>query len=190
MSTRALLIVDVQNDFTEGGSLAVDGGAVTAARITEHVHANRDNYALIVASRDWHNTDDTNGGHFSDTPDWVDTWPRHCVAGTAGADYHPALDTSAIDVHIFKGQGVPAYSAFEGFTDGGETLAGVLTDRGITELDVVGIATDHCVRASALDALGEGLTVNVIAGLAVGVAPESSIAAIGAIVAAGGNIIL
>ncbi len=94
------------------------------------------------------------------------------------------------DVHIFKGQGVPAYSAFEGFTDGGETLAGVLTDRGITELDVVGIATDHCVRASALDALGEGLTVNVIAGLAVGVAPESSIAAIGAIVAAGGNIIL
>ncbi len=190
MTGRALLVVDVQQDFTEGGALAVTGGAQTAANITEHIRANRDNYALIIASRDWHNPDDTNGGHFSDTPDWVDTWPRHCVAGTTGAEYHPALDTSAIDVHIFKGQGVPAYSAFEGFTDGGETLAGVLADRGITELDVVGIATDYCVRASAVDALGEGLTVNVIAGLAVGVAPQSSIAAIRDIVTAGGHIVL
>ena len=190
MASRALLIVDVQQDFTEGGALAVAGGAQTAANITEHIRRNRGDYDLIVASRDWHNPDDSNGGHFSDTPDWVDTWPPHCVAGTPGADYHPALDIAEIDVHIFKGQGVPAYSAFEGFTDGGETLAWLLVDRGITAMDVVGIATDYCVRASALDALGEGLAVTVIAALSVGVAPDSSIAGFRDIVSAGGHIAL
>ena len=99
-------------------------------------------------------------------------------------------EVAEIDVHIFKGQGVPAYSAFEGFTDGGETLAGLLVDRGITAMDVVGIATDYCVRASALDALGEGLAVTVIAALSVGVAPDSSIAGFRDIVSAGGHIAL
>lgn len=185
--TSALLIVDVQNDFTEGGALGVDGGAAVAAAVTRHLHAHPDEYALVVASRDWHDGDDDNGGHFATTapPDLVTTWPVHCVAGTGGADYHPALDTGAIDVHIRKGQGRPAYSAFDGITDDEEVLADVLRDRGVTDLDVVGIATDYCVRASALDALGTGVAVRVLTDLVAGVAPVSSDVALAELRAAG-----
>mgnify|MGYP000617840494 CR=1 FL=1 len=186
--TRALLIVDVQNDFTEGGALACAGGAEVAARISEFVRAHRAEYELVVASRDWHNADDDNGGHFSASPDWVDTWPAHCVAGTPGADYHPNLDTSVIDVHVAKGQGVPAYSAFEGVTDSGESLAKVLSAHAITDLDVVGIATDHCVRASVLDAIQSGLGVIAKANLCVGVDPAGSVAALSEMAAAGAKI--
>lgn len=185
----ALLIVDVQNDFTEGWALAVAGGARVAADISEYLAQHHEDYALVVASRDWHNPDDSNGGHFADTPDFVDTWPPHCVAGTSGADYHANLDVSRIAVHVKKGQGIPAYSAFQGFTDGGETLASVLIDHGITALDVVGIATDHCVRASALDAVAEGLTVRVITRLTVGVTPESSIASLSEMAKAGATLV-
>ena len=178
--TRALLIVDVQNDFTEGGALGVDGGAAVARRITEHLAAHRTDYALVAASRDWHDGDTDNGGHFATdaAPDFTVTWPVHCVAGTAGADYHPALDTAAIDVHVRKGQGRPAYSAFEGTTDDGRSLAEVLAERGVTDLDVVGIATDYCVRASALDALESGQHVRVLTDLIAGVAPATSAAAL------------
>lgn len=178
--TRALLIVDVQNDFTEGGALGVDGGAAVARRVTEHLAAHRDEYALVVASRDWHHGDDDNGGHFATdaAPDFTVTWPVHCVAGTPGADYHPALDAAAIDVHVKKGQGKPAYSAFQGTTDDGRSLAEVLAERGITDLDVVGIATDYCVRASALDALESGERVRVLTDLVAGVAPGTSAAAL------------
>jgi nicotinamidase/pyrazinamidase len=177
---RALLIVDVQNDFTEGGALGVDGGAAVAARITEHLAVHRGEYALVVASRDWHHGDDDNGGHFATgaAPDFVVTWPVHCVAGTAGAEYHPALDASAIDVHLKKGQGRPAYSAFEGTTDEGRSLIEVLAERDVTDLDVVGIATDHCVRASVLDAVEAGERVRVHPGLVAGVAPAASAAAL------------
>ncbi|WP_206447397.1 isochorismatase family protein [Agrococcus sp. KRD186] len=170
--TRGILIVDVQNDFTEGGALGTEGGAAAAAAITEHLRTHA--YALVVASRDWHDADGDNGGHFaSGEPDYVDTWPVHCVASTQGAEYHAALDALAIDVHIKKGQGEPAYSAFEGTTDEGETLAEVLEEQDIDELDVVGIATDYCVKASALDAALAGLKVRVIDGLTSAVSAET-----------------
>jgi nicotinamidase/pyrazinamidase len=177
---RALLVIDVQNDFTEGGALGVDGGAAVAAGITEHLRAHRGDYEVVIASRDWHDGDNDNGGHFAvgAAPDFVDTWPRHCVSGTPGADYHPALDAGAIDVHVKKGQGKPAYSLFEGTTDDGRTVAEVLRERGITDVDVVGIATDYCVRASALDAVADGERVRVLTDLVAGVAPASSAAAL------------
>jgi nicotinamidase/pyrazinamidase len=178
--TRALFIIDVQNDFTEGGALGVDGGEAVAAGITDYLNAHRDGYSLVVASRDWHSGENDNGGHFAvaDEPDFVTTWPAHCVEGTPGAEYHPALDTSQVDVHIRKGQGVPAYSIFEGTDDAGASISDVLTSRGVTDVDIVGIATDHCVRASALDALEHGQHVRVLTDLVVGVAPETSDAAL------------
>ncbi len=178
--TRALFIIDVQNDFTEGGALGVDGGEAVAAGITDYLAEHRDDYSLVVASRDWHSGENDNGGHFAvgAEPDYVTTWPPHCVAGTPGAEYHAALDISQVDVHIRKGQGVPAYSIYEGTDDEGASISDVLTSRGITDVDVVGIATDHCVRASALDALEHGQHVRVLTDLVAGVAPETSDAAL------------
>ncbi|WP_404312771.1 nicotinamidase [Agrococcus terreus] len=174
---RGILIVDVQNDFTEGGALGTQGGAAVAAAITEHLRTHA--YDLVIASRDWHDAENDNGGHFaSGEPDFVGTWPVHCVAGTPGAEYHPALDALAIDVHIRKGQGRPAYSAFEGETEDGETLDEILEEQGIDELDVVGIATDYCVKASALDAALAGRAVRVIDGLTSAVSPETRAAAL------------
>ena len=189
--SRALLIVDVQNDFTEGGALGVDGGAAVAARITDHLHEHGDRYALIAASRDWHHGGDDNGGHFASEagPDFVTTWPVHCVAETRGAEYHPALDVSAVGVHVRKGQGAPAYSAFEGTTADDRALAEVLRERGVTDLDVVGIATDHCVRASALDGLDAGVRVRVLEDLIAGVAPAPSAAALEELRAAGVEVV-
>ena len=183
--SRALLIVDVQNDFTEGGSLAVAGGAAVAAGITRLLDEHADAYDLVIASRDWHDADSDNGGHISDHPDFVDSWPPHCISGTPGAEYHPALASDRIDVHIKKGQGCPAYSAFEGADDFGKGISEVLQAHGITELDVVGIATDHCVRASVLDALEDGQRVRVLTDLIAGVADASSAAALDELVAAG-----
>ena len=186
--SAGILIVDVQNDFTEGGALGTQGGAAVAAAITEHLRTHA--YDLVAASRDWHDADGDNGGHFAaGEPDFVDTWPVHCVAGTTGAEYHPALDALAIDVHIKKGQGKPAYSAFEGTTDDGEELAAVLEEQGIDELDVVGIATDHCVKASALDAAAAGLRVRVIDGLTSAVSPETRASALDALREAGVEVV-
>ncbi|PPF27653.1 nicotinamidase [Rathayibacter sp. AY1G1] len=183
--TTALLIVDVQNDFTEGGALAVTGGAAVARGITEHLAAHADRYSAVLASRDWHEGDSDNGGHFAVEPDFVDSWPVHCVAGTDGARFHPALDTALIDVQILKGQGRPSYSAFEGTTEAGEELGAVLAERGVTALDVVGLATDHCVRASALDARRAGLEVRVLQDLVAGVSEEASAAALRELTEAG-----
>jgi nicotinamidase/pyrazinamidase len=197
--TRALLIVDVQNDFTEHGALAVQGGDAVAAGITDYLRAHPDRYDVVIASRDWHDdpggsaadgTAKDNGGHFAldAEPDYVDTWPVHCVAGTEGAQYDPALDTSLIDVHVLKGQGVPAYSMFEGVTEGGDELTTLLDKLEVDDVDVVGLATDYCVRASALDAIASGRHVRVIDDLIAGVAPESSEAALREIAQAGGDI--
>lgn len=184
---RALFVIDVQNDFTEGGALGVDGGAAVAAGITAYLRENPDAYDEVIASRDWHNGTGDNGGHFatSEPPDFVVSWPPHCVAGTSGAEYHPALDSSLVDVHVRKGQGVPAYSIFEGTTDEGVAFADALEALDITEVDVVGIATDYCVRASALDARASGRSVRVLTDLVAGVAPESSAAALAELSAAG-----
>ncbi|MCD1572611.1 isochorismatase family protein [Agromyces mediolanus] len=189
--TKALFIIDVQNDFTEGGALGVDGGAAVAAGVTDYLAEHRDEYELVVASRDWHDGDSDNGGHFARdaAPDFVDTWPVHCVAGTPGAEYHPALDVTDVDVHIRKGQGEPAYSIFEGTDEAGRGIADLLAERGITEVDVVGIATDYCVRQSALDALEHGQRVRVLTGLVAGVAPESSEAALAELGHAGAEIV-
>ncbi len=174
--TRALIVVDVQNDFCEGGALAVAGGAQVAADISAYVAAHRDTYAAVVATADWH---EDPGAHFSEVPDYRDSWPAHCVAGTPGAAFHPAFASQAVgaDAVFRKGRRVAAYSGFEGFTreeDRDVGLAAWLADAGVTEVDVVGIATDHCVRATALDATRHGLHARVLVDLTAGVAPETT----------------
>jgi nicotinamidase/pyrazinamidase len=187
---RGLLIVDVQNDFTEGGALGVDGGTDVARGITAYLAEHRDDYDVVIASRDWHNPNDDNGGHFAtdSEPNFGDTWPVHCVADTFGAEYHPELDISHVDVHVKKGQGEPAYSMFEGITDDGHSVAEVLQARGITQVDVVGIATDHCVRASALDALSGGQEVTVLTDLIAAVTPDTGEKALSELVANGATL--
>ncbi|MFW6869271.1 nicotinate phosphoribosyltransferase [Nocardioides sp. CPCC 206347] len=185
---RALIVVDVQNDFVEGGSLGVTGGREVAGRISEHLATKSGDYALIAASRDWHHAGDTNGGHFhapGEDPDFVNTWPVHCVQGEAGSDYAPELVTDAVTHHVVKGMGEAAYSAFEGVTEDGARLADLLRAAGVTEVDVTGIATDYCVRATALDAVKEGFAVRLLPGLHAGVAPDSSAAALEEMAAAG-----
>ena len=187
--SKALFIVDVQNDFTEGGALGVQGGDAVAAAITRHLAAHPDAYDVVVASRDWHDADGDNGGHFaSGQPDFVTTWPPHCIAGTEGAEYDPGLVTDAVTHHVKKGQGAPAYSLFEGTTDDGSTVGDILTAHGILEADIAGIATDYCVRASALDAVAHGLRVRVLTDLVAGVAPETSEAALAELAHAGAEL--
>lgn len=187
--SRALLIVDVQNDFTEGGALPVAGGDAVASAVSAFLVEHAAEYDVIVASRDWHDAEGDNGGHFDETPDFVDSWPVHCVAGTLGADYDPLLVTDAVTHHVHKGQGRPAYSMFEGATESGETVGAILTAAGVLTADVVGIATDHCVRASALDAVAHGVRVRIFTDLIAGVAPEPSSAALAELAHAGAELI-
>ena len=186
--SKALFIVDVQNDFTEGGALAVQGGDAVAERISQYLVTHAEDYSLIVASRDWHDGDNDNGGHFHPDPDYVDTWPAHCVGGTEGAAYDPGLDTARVTHHVKKGQGRPAYSLFEGTTDDGATVSRLLEEHGVVEVDVTGIATDHCVRASALDAIEHGRRVRILTDLVAGVAPDSSEAALAELAHAGAEL--
>jgi nicotinamidase/pyrazinamidase len=175
---RALVVVDVQRDFCEGGSLAVEGGSAVAARITEHLRSHADDYDLVVATRDWHVDP---GEHFATgEPDYRTTWPRHCVAGTEGAAFHPDLDTTRVDAVVSKGEHAAAYSGFDA-----PDLDELLRARGIEEVDVVGLATDHCVRATALDAVGHGYRTRVLTDLAAGVAPATTDAALAEMRSAG-----
>ena len=187
--SKALFIVDVQNDFTEGGALGVAGGDAVAERITRFLEAHAGDYSVIVASRDWHDGDNDNGGHFHPEPDFVDSWPVHCVSGTEGAEYDPGLDTAAVTHHVKKGQGVPAYSLFEGKTDDGVTVAHLLEEHGVVDVDVTGLATDYCVRASALDAIEHGRHVRILTDLVAGVAPESSEASLAELAHAGAELV-
>jgi nicotinamidase/pyrazinamidase len=179
--SRALVVVDVQNDFTEGGRLAVAGGSAVAAAITRHVREAGSDYAHVVATRD-HHVDP--GGHFSPTPDFLETWPPHCVVGTDGVELHPALDREPIEAVFDKGEHAAAYSGFEGFS-GGVPLADWLRSRGVDAVDVVGIATDHCVRATALDAMGHGFATRVLLHLTAGVTDGTTDAAIEELAGAG-----
>ena len=172
MSTAAI-VVDVQNDFTEGGSLAVLGGAGVAAAITAHLRTS--SYDHVVATRD-HHIDP--GTHFADQPDFVHTWPAHCVVGSTGADFHPSLVTDRVEAVFHKGEHKAAYSGFEGHSESGETLADWLRSRSVTEVEVVGIATDHCVRATALDSRREGFDTTVLLNLTAGVAQGTTDAAL------------
>ncbi|WP_090967460.1 isochorismatase family protein [Nocardioides exalbidus] len=185
---RALIVVDVQNDFCEGGSLAVAGGACVAADIGDLLHRwssqvpGAPTYDLVVATKD-HHVDP--GEHWSLKPDFVDSWPVHCKVGTEGAGFHPNLDPQPFDEVFFKGEHEAAYSGFEGRTTTGDDLAGWLRTRGVDEVDVCGIATDHCVRATALDSAREGFDTRVLTALCAGVAEETTAAAILEMTAAG-----
>ncbi len=193
--SRALIIVDVQNDFCEGGSLAVSGGADVAGAISEYVDAHHNEFDHIVATQDWHIDP---GAHFSDAPDLKDSWPRHCVAGTRGAELHPDLDTEYIQAYFQKGQFTAAYSGFEGLlapedaVPTGERQPGAmpadpdayapadnaiglddwLQSHDVEDVVVVGIATDYCVMATSLDAVQAGYSVTVIRSLTAGIAED------------------
>jgi nicotinamidase/pyrazinamidase len=193
--TRALIIVDVQNDFCEGGSLAVAGGAAVAAGVSAALANSPDGQSdgqgardggtrrwdHIVATKDYHIDP---GAHFGNPPDYVDSWPAHCVVGTAGPEFHPALDTDRIEAVFKKGEHEAAYSGFQGHAEveGNSTgLAEWLRAHDVTDVDVVGIATDHCVRATALDAAAEGFHTTVLLDLTAGVARETTDAALTAL---------
>ncbi len=189
---KALLVIDVQNDFCEGGALACEGGAAVASKISSFIRDHKAYYNFVIASRDWHTPNDSNDGHFPPAgvqPDLVRTWPLHCIAGTSGAEYHTNMDQSLIDIHIKKGQSANGYSIFDGITDQGDSFEEVLQKHAITEVDVVGIATDYCVRASALDSAKHGLSVKVISSLTAGVSAESIERAIDEMVDAGVTVV-
>jgi nicotinamidase/pyrazinamidase len=172
---RALIIVDVQNDFCEGGSLAVAGGAAVARGITSLLAKPDHGYDHVVATKDFHIDP---GGHFADEPDYAKSWPVHCVAGSAGSQFHPELDTAQIEATFRKGAHAAAYSGFEGADDDGTPLAAWLRARDVDQVDVVGIATDYCVRSTAADAVANGFGTRVLLGLTAGVAPGSTSEAI------------
>jgi nicotinamidase/pyrazinamidase len=211
--SRALIIVDVQNDFCEGGSLPVAGGAGLAGAISEYVDAHHGQFDHIVATQDWHVDP---GAHFSEDPDFIDSWPKHCVAGTRRAELHPDLDTEYIQAYFRKGQFTAAYSGFEGLLApddavptgdrkpgampvaggaaggtgdteasggdfagsdfaAGEDAIGLddwLQSHDVEDVVIVGIATDHCVKATALDGVQAGYSVTVLRDLTVGVAED------------------
>ena len=165
---RALIVVDVQNDFCEGGALAVAGGAQVARDISAYL-AGSHGYDMVVATRDAHIDP---GAHFSDTPDYVDSWPRHCVVGTAGQELHPNLTYRDFDGVFDKGGYEAAYSGFEGENADGRGLDEFLAESGVTDVDVCGIATDYCVSATALDASMLGYVTTVLTDLTAAVAPD------------------
>ena len=180
----ALVIVDVQNDFCPGGSLATDRGSEVAKLIGEYQDSHGTRYDHIVATQDWHIDP---GSHFSDTPDFVDSWAVHCVAGCEGAALHEDVRTAPIEAYFRKGEYTAAYSGFEGDADG-VGMAEWLRERGVEKLDVVGIATDHCVRATTLDGLREGFEVRVLTDLCAPVDEERGAATWQELVSAGAQL--
>ena len=185
---RALIVVDVQNDFCEGGSLPVSGGAEVAFRIGQLLHhwteqdLKSPDYDLVVATRD-HHIDP--GGHFSKEPDYVDTWPPHCVVGTDGEAFHPNLDPQPFNAVFLKGEREAAYSGFEGRHVDGSSLTEWLTTHEVTDIDVCGLTTDHCVRETSLDGVRNGFNTRVLIDLCAGVLPRTTDAAIQAMRSAG-----
>jgi nicotinamidase/pyrazinamidase len=182
--SKALIVVDVQNDFCEGGSLPVSGGSAVASAVTRLLESGNDRggFRHVVATRDWH-TDP--GAHFAAEPDFATSWPVHCVAGTKGAEFHPDFDYRSVDEVFSKGAFAAAYSGFEA-VDGSDTLLGDwLAARGVDEVDVVGIATDYCVKATALDAASAGFRTRVLTDLAAGVSEATTTKAIQDLLAAG-----
>jgi nicotinamidase/pyrazinamidase len=182
--TTALIVVDVQNDFCEGGSLAVTGGGQVAAAISATMATGE--YPVVVATQDWHIDP---GPHFAADPDFVTTWPVHCLAESPGAQPHPDLDTSWVQAWFRKGLHEAAYSGFEGADPEGIPLATWLRERDVTAVDVTGIATDHCVRATALDAAAAGFRTRLLLPLTAGVAPETTAAALEQLRAAGVDLV-
>ena len=179
---RALIIVDLQNDFCAGGSLAVTGGGALAPAINDYL-AGEPGYQHVVATKDCHVDP---GDHFSDHPDYSSSWPPHCIAGSSGADFHPDLNTGPIEAVFRKGAHAAAYSGFEGVEEqDGTSLLEWLRRRGVDEVDIVGIATDHCVLRTAEDAVRAGLTTRVLVDLTAAVAADSAAAALAEMRSAG-----
>ena len=198
MTTKALIVVDVQPTFCEGGELGVDGGNAVAERVAAFVATHRAEYGYIATTQDWHIEP---GSHFSKTPDYVDTWPPHGVAGTPNAELHPAIAALSIQHHFKKGQYQAAYSGFEGIEDNtdrvqtraefaatqarGNTLEHALQSAGVDHVDVVGIAESHCVKETALDSKKLGYPTTVFTDLTVPVSEDQGVAAHNAMAAAG-----
>jgi nicotinamidase/pyrazinamidase len=178
---RALLVVDVQEDFCEGGSLAVEGGKAVARKVIGLLPS----YDVTLASTDWHVDP---GDHFAAEPDFARTWPPHCVVGTPGSRLQAPLTEAQVDAVVRKGEYAAAYSAFEGTVDG-TPLADWLRARGVDALDVCGIATDYCVRASVLDARDAGLPVRVLLRACAGVDPATTQTAVAEMAAAGAELV-
>ncbi|MGW2093043.1 isochorismatase family protein [Promicromonospora sukumoe] len=179
---RALIVVDVQPTFCEGGELATEGANEIAHRVGAYVAAHRDRYTTVVTTQDWHIDP---GEHFSETPDFVDSWPPHGVAGSPGAELHPALAGLVFDAKLLKGQYSHGYSGFDGADEHGRSLATVLSDAGVTAVDVVGLVQSHCVKHTALDARRTGLHARVLTDLTIPVSEEQGLAAEKELVAAG-----
>jgi nicotinamidase/pyrazinamidase len=189
---RALIVTDVQNDFCEGGSLPVAGGARVAADIGALLHdwsargPEAPTYDHVVATKD-HHIDP--GSHWSREPDFRDSWPVHCRVGTDGEAFHPNLDPQPFDAIFLKGEHEPAYSGFQGRTTSGVGLTDWLRSHEVTTVDICGIATDYCVRSTALDAITAGFATRVLLELCAGVSPDTSSAAVEELRAAGVSIV-
>lgn len=165
---QALVVVDIQNDFCEGGALAVGGGNEVAERTAAYINKVGYAYETIVYTADWHMPPpSTNGGHFGHPPDYINTWPVHCVAGTKGAEFHPAIARlpKEVETIFLKGHGRPDYSGFQGVNSNGERLNDYLLGHNVKYLDVVGLAGDYCVRYTALDGISLDFTVVILPGL-------------------------
>lgn len=181
-AVRALIVVDVQPTFCEGGELATEGANEIAHRVAAYAAAHRDRYTTVLTTQDWHIDP---GDHFSENPDFVDSWPPHGIAGSPNAELHPALADLAPDVQLKKGQYSHGYSGFDGADERGRTLATVLAEAGVTEVDVVGLVESHCVKHTALDARRAGLATRVLTDLTIPVSPEQGRTAHQELVAAG-----
>lgn len=166
---RALVVVDVQPTFCEGGELATEGANEIAHRVAVYAAAHRDRYTTVLTTQDWHIDP---GEHFSDHPDFVDSWPPHGIAGTPGAELHPALAELRPDARLKKGQYSHGYSGFDGADEHGRSLATILAEAGVTDVDVVGLVESHCVKHTALDARRAGLRARVLTDLTIPVSPE------------------
>ena len=174
MTARAFIIVDVQPTFCEGGSLGVNGGHRIAERIADFVNRNRDAYSLVVTTQDWHIDP---GSHFSQSPDFKDSWPIHALAHTSEAELHPIIQALDADVHVKKGEYSGAYSGFEGVDEDDHSLEEVLRSHHVEAVDIVGIAESHCVKETALDAQRLGFVTRVLSDLTIPVSEEQGVAA-------------
>ncbi len=183
---NALLVVDVQNDFVEGGSLPVPGGVQVAALISRHLRHFKGEYQFVAATRDYH---EDPGEHFSDHPDFVNSWPPHCVVGTPGAAFCTPISNlvreKLIQTVVEKGRHAAAYSGFDAMDARGHPLLDVLKEARVDHIDVCGIATDYCVRATALDARKHDFQVRVLVNLCAAVNPETGQRALDEMKAAG-----
>lgn len=177
---HTLIVVDVQNDFCEGGSLAVPGGAAVASDIGALLHhwtrkdPSAPPYDVVVATKDHHFDPGDHWAGPGQDPDFVERWPVHCKVGSGGEAFHPNLDPQPFDAIFLKGEREAAFSGFQGRSADGTPLADWLRHHDVGRVDICGIATDYCVRHTALDARSHGLEVRLLSELCAGVAPEST----------------